>query len=242
MKTCIIIPAFNEAKRLPVDEFLEFLASNKSNYFCFANDGSSDETIKVLHKIRDKYPEYVKIIDFERNEGKAETIRKAMQHLLKEKKYDSIGFFDADLATPLSEIERFKKELVNNPELLLVMGSRFKRLGATIDRKFKRFLFGRIFATIVSYFVLKFPVYDTQCGAKLFSTKISVSVFEKPFITRWIFDVEILLRMKNNLELDIYKTVLELPLKTWIEKGESKIRFSDLLKVPFDLIRLNRTN
>ena len=120
------------------------------------------------------------------------------------------------------------------------MGTRFKRLGSNIDRKFKRFFFGRIFATIISHFILKFPVYDTQCGAKLFSSKIPPTIFEEKFYTKWIFDVEILLRMRIDKRINVFTSVLELPLLTWIEKGGSKIKFTDFMNIPFDIIKLKK--
>lgn len=234
--TCIVIPCYNEEKRLPYKEIVGFIKKNEGISFCFSNDGSKDETLKLLKDIEKLFPEKVLVFDYKNNKGKAEVVRKSILQLLETKSYDFIGFFDADLATPLSEIKRFQNEFSRNPDLVMVMGSRFKRLGANIDRKFSRFFFGRIFATIISYAILKFPVYDTQCGAKLFSSKIPVSIFEKPFHTKWIFDVEILLRMKKDNNINIFKNILELPLKTWVEKGDSKIKFLDLLKVPLDIL------
>jgi len=240
MKTCIIIPCYNEEKRFPSMDFKKFIKENKNIDFCLSNDGSTDYTISVLEELKKEFPDRVVIHSYKVNEGKAETVRKSIYKILQQKEYDFLGYFDADLATPLNEISRFLNSFKKNENLLLVMGTRFKRLGSNIDRRFKRFFFGRFFATIISYFILKFPVYDTQCGAKIFSTKIPISIFEEKFYTKWIFDVEILLRMKRNKNIDVYKTVLELPLLTWIEKGGSKIKFLDFLNVPFDILKLKK--
>ena len=240
MKTCIIIPCYNEEKRFPLLDFKKFIFENKNINFCLSNDGSIDGTILVLEELKKDFPDRVVIHNYKINEGKAETVRKSINSIFKEKEYDFVGFFDADLATPLNEINRFLNVFKENDNLLMVMGTRFKRLGSNIDRKFKRFFFGRIFATIISHFILKFPVYDTQCGAKLFSSKIPPTIFEEKFYTKWIFDVEILLRMRIDKRINVFTSVLELPLLTWIEKGGSKIKFTDFMNIPFDIIKLKK--
>ena len=119
------------------------------------------------------------------------------------------------------------------------MGSRIKRLGSNIDRKFSRFLFGRFFATIVSEIILNMPIYDTQCGAKIFSKNIALDIFQDKFVTKWIFDVEILLRLKIKYGDNFLRNnVVEFPLNYWIEKGGSKIKLIEFLKVPGDLVKL----
>ena len=63
------------------------------------------------------------------------------------------------------------------------------------------------------------------------------SLFEKPFLTKWLFDVELLLRFKAIDSKYIYKT-REFPLNIWVEKGDSKIKFTDLLLVPYQIFKL----
>lgn len=239
MKTCIIIPCYNEEKRLPTKTFLKFI-QNKDIHFCFVNDGSSDNTIDVLNSIKIQEPDKVLVINNNKNVGKAEAIREAVLELYNLKLYDYIGFFDADLATPLFEIENLRNYFIKNDSLILVMGSRIKRMGANVNRKFHRFLFGRIFATIISANVLKLPVYDTQCGAKLFSTKIPVAVFEDKFITKWLFDVELIIRIKKLFGNDIIEKIVEYPLLEWVEKGESKVKFTDFLNTPKEILKIKR--
>ena len=117
------------------------------------------------------------------------------------------------------------------------MGSRIKLIGNKVNRSLKRHYFGRIFATIISQFILKVPIYDTQCGAKIFNSKVIDVLFDKPFQSKWLFDVELLLRLKNN-NYNLQNTVVEIPLNEWTEMGNSKIKFTEVLSFPFQLIKI----
>lgn len=238
MDTCIIIPCYNEFDRLPILDFTNYIKKNNI-HFCFVNDGSTDNTLSVLNSLQLKFPNKVTIVNCEQNVGKAEAIRKAVLIVAEKITFSYIGFFDADLATPLTEIDSLLKTLKANPEIRLIMGSRIKRLGSVINRKYSRFLFGRIFATIVSEFLLKLPIYDTQCGAKIFKKNIALIMFKDQFITKWIFDVEMLLRLNQKFGLEFMQnSIYEFPLNIWEEKGGSKIKFLDFFNVPKDIINL----
>jgi hypothetical protein len=150
------------------------------------------------------------------------------------------GYWDADLATPLEAIPRFQSVLKERPELLLVMGSRVALLGRQIRRRWRRHLLGRLFATAAS-FVLGLPVYDTQCGAKLFRvTAETAELFRNPFNARWIFDVEILSRLVGLARLDgaddAVNVVYEYPLERWQEMGGSRLKFFDFVIAAKDLL------
>ncbi len=83
------------------------------------------------------------------------------------------------------------------------------------------------------------PFKDTQCGAKLFTTSICKDVFDKPFISRWLFDVEILIRIRKKMGLtQSYNLICEMPLKKWIHKDMSKLKFSDSIKIFSELLRI----
>ena len=98
---------------------------------------------------------------------------------------DFVGYWDADLATPLDAVPRFLAVFEDRPGVNLVLGSRVKLLGRTIDRHAWRHYLGRVFATLVSE-MLHLAVYDTQCGAKLFrSTDALRRVLTRPFTTSY---------------------------------------------------------
>ncbi|MEQ8624989.1 MAG: glycosyltransferase family 2 protein [Vicingaceae bacterium] len=234
----VIIPCYNEDKRLAVEAFLSFCnqSNNQNISFLFVNDGSSDNTIKVLSTLEKSLPNNVHVLDLKKNVGKAEAIRKGMLYLDKNN-YSFIGYFDADLATPLEELENLIAHTKKQTSPYLVMGSRVKLLGSTeIKRKMRRHYIGRIFATVVSN-MLNLPVYDTQCGAKVIKSDIVESLFEKPFLSKWLFDVELLFRLKQNYP-DFENRIVEVPLKKWEDKDGSKIGLTYFLRAPFDLLKI----
>jgi glycosyltransferase involved in cell wall biosynthesis len=239
-KTGIVIPCYNEESRLPVERFSNFLRFNREVSCCFVNDGSSDKTLEVLNSIQKKYPNQVIVLDNEWNLGKAESVRKGMLHLLLEgDKFDSVGFLDADLSTSLEELlvlSTFLKE----KNLQAVLGSRIKRLGASIKRSGFRHYIGRVIATFISN-ITRLPVYDTQCGAKVFATENLRSVLGEEFKTKWLFDVELLVRYRNLLGVQkTQELIYEYPLENWMEVGDSRITKSEFFKIPVELLKLYR--
>ena len=117
-----------------------------------------------------------------------------MLHAVEKIDFDYIAYFDADLATSLDEIPVFFNIFEQNNTLKMVVGSRVKRLGANINRKWMRHIVGRIFATCASATLL-LPTYDTQCGAKMLSKDVVYQLFKDEFISKWLFDVEVFARL-----------------------------------------------
>lgn len=233
----IIIPCYNEASRLSVEEYESFFQKeeNKSIQFLFVNDGSTDNTIELLEKLEQKYLN-VETLDLEKNGGKAEAIRQAMMKSANSN-YQYIGYFDADLATPLAEIHELIRYAIQKESPYLVMGSRVKLLGSTnIQRKIGRHYIGRVFATVVSN-MLKLPIYDTQCGAKLIRRDLIDLIFKEPFLSKWLFDVELFFRLRKH-KTDFETKLVEVPLRQWEDKDGSKISTSYFLKAPFDLLKI----
>jgi glycosyltransferase involved in cell wall biosynthesis len=238
LKTTVIIPCFNEARRLPLDDFKRSMPGMPGISFCFVNDGSADGTGDMLESLRSLRREQVSVVSLERNCGKSEAVRRGVLRALEDKEVECVAFMDADLSTPLTEVDLLVGQLEKNPELTMVFGSRFKRLGASILRKPRRHVMGRVFATVVSL-MLRLPIYDTQCGAKAFRALLARDVFRDPFITRWLFDVEIFGRIAGLYDKqEIYRRLLEVPLNAWHDIGGSKMKFFNFLSVPFDLLRI----
>lgn len=237
MKIAIVIPCYNEEKRFMVDSFWEFYHKNDYTY-CLVNDGSKDKTGEFLLNLQKGKEDRIKVINRQENKGKAESVREGMLHCIKEEDYDWVGFFDADFSTPLKELEPMIDLTKKHSKLNMVIGSRFKRMGGDIQRRMVRFYIGRVFATITAN-LLKLPIYDTQCGAKIFKGNTVLPLFDKPFLSSWLFDVEILFRyIKIHGTPKTIDTVVEYPLSQWIEIPGSKIKFTDFLVLPLQLFKL----
>lgn len=237
-ETCVVVPCYNEGNRLCVPSFRQFLKSS-SHSVCFVNDGSKDNTLDVLGSIRKEYPEKVEIVDLPKNHGKAEAVRQGFFSAIESGKFDFIAYLDADLATPLKEVDFLLSHL--DAEIEVVIGSRVKRLGSEIVRYPLRHYLGRIFATMASV-TLDLEVYDSQCGAKIFKKDIAEILFQKPFESKWLFDLELLYRLKHTYPENFNKIILEVPLRTWQEQGDTRIKFYDFISAPFELIKIrNKT-
>lgn len=237
-QTVIVVPCYNEDRRLRKDQFEVFLAQEKDTLLLFVDDGSRDATAVLLKELTEKFPEKAELLSLEENRGKAEAVRTGILYAAGHFHPSLVGFFDADLSTPLPTIHEMTAIFESRPEISMVLGSRVKRLGSHIERNWLRHVFGRIFASLVSL-TLQIPVYDSQCGAKIFKTEVAEKIFSEPFLSRWIFDVEILGRYiilfgyRTTL-----KTVCELPLSVWVDDGDSRIRLIDLMRMLPELFTL----
>lgn len=236
-KTIIIIPCYNESDRININTYKEFLKNNPSINLFFIDDGSTDNTFNLLSELSKLYSNAI-AYQLQSNVGKAEAIRQAVKNLYNNYEFDQFGYFDADLSTSLEYILKFQSLINNSKGTRIVIGSRIKRLGSTISRSPIRHFFGRIVATIASN-ILSLPVYDTQCGAKLFEKEFAQNIFNEPFKTKWLFDIELFARL--NLQYDkkiVFSSILEYPLEQWIDEGNSRIKIKDFIKVPIDLIKI----
>lgn len=238
-KIGIVVPCYNEAKRIELDFFEQFVLQNINCVFCFVNDGSTDETLEILEEFTKKNSSNFIVINNKINIGKAETVRKGILYLNAKNQFDIIGFIDADLATPLSEIIHLTKIFEQENEKLIVFGARIIHLGSQINRKFHRFILGRIFASIVGWWILKSPIYDTQCGFKFFKSSVIVKIFSEPFKSKWFFDVELFCRLIQKYpNEDINVLAQEVFVRKWIDVKGSKIKLIDYFKVPVELIKI----
>ncbi len=231
MSSCkIIIPCYNEASRLNTEAFSRAISEDKRIHFCFVDDGSRDQTASILTDLVRRNPLRLSLIQLRSNSGKAEAVRQGLlAHA--QSGCDFVGYWDADLATPLNVVTQMLDRLIDEPRLDGMIGSRIRRLGANVERSSWRHYSGRIFGTMASL-AIGLPVYDTQCGAKMFRVRPWLHhAYSSPFRNRWIFDVELLSRYvahchSSRLEPAIY----ELPLLQWKDIQGSKLRMTDGVK------------
>lgn len=242
-KIIIVVPCYNEEERLPVEEFRSYHALAENLRFLFVDDGSTDGTRRVIEELASENPVRFRAHSLEKNSGKAEAVRQGLLLALDEGA-ELVGFWDADLATPLDEIPRFLKAIESQPALEMAIGSRVSLLGREINRKRSRHYIGRAFATVASLW-LGIGVYDTQCGAKLFrDTPTLRRILSKRFQARWLFDVEILARYLQLLHRkgvgNPEKGIIEIPLHRWIDVKGSKVKATDFPKAIGELLGLMR--
>lgn len=236
-KVVLVIPCYNEADRLNIQAFQTFLKNQIDFHLLFVNDGSTDRTLEILTDLSSKQ-DRISHLNLEQNGGKAEAVRRGILHANETfPNAEYYGFLDADLATPLEEITRFHAILQSKPTFKIALGSRWKHLGAHIERSAFRHYMGRIFATLVSM-LFKLSVYDTQCGAKLMRNVDISSLFSKPFVSAWFFDIEILCRYKAHFKTNDW--AVEIPLNIWREIGGSRIKMWDFITAPLELLKIKR--
>ena len=231
-KTCIVVPCYNEAGRLNSGEFLDWTRRETDLHFLFVNDGSTDGTRELLVRLSQACPERIRCVDLERNGGKAEAVRRGFLESFGSR-YDVIGYWDADLATPLEAIPVFCR-ILEDRGADAVIGSRVRLLGRHIRRRPLRHYLGRLFATCASL-AIGLPVYDTQCGAKIFrNTERLRQVFRSPFRVQWTFDVEILARFLLLEKIfggpKTRDRFVEYPLERWDDIPGSKLKGRDFLR------------
>jgi dolichyl-phosphate beta-glucosyltransferase len=232
----IVVPCFNEAKRLDGKAFREYVQHHSGTDFLFVDDGSRDETFSVLEGLAAGSDGRLRVLRLEQNQGKAEAVRRGLTLALQSAPR-VIGYWDADLATPLDAIEELAAVLASE-RIEVVMGARVALLGREIDRRPLRHYAGRLFATAASL-TLNLPVYDTQCGAKLLRvTPRLAPMLERPFSSRWIFDVELLARFLSSGGAS--RSLYEFPLRIWTDVGESKVKVADFVRAFGEMLRIYR--
>ena len=241
MSTCtVVVPCFNEAARLDVKAFAAFTA-HTDVHFLFVDDGSTDDTIRVLRELESLCPERIRVHPLSSNVGKAEAVRLGLVEACRSRP-TYVAFWDADLATPLDDIVPFAQLLDSRPEIEMVFGSRVNLLGRSVHRRLLRHYVGRVFATAAAA-VLGLGIYDTQCGAKMFrATDRFIAQLQEPFIGGWIFDVEMIardVRTRRGTDLPPTSTVIyEFPLTVWRDVAGSKIKPRDWFIVGANLGRI----
>jgi glycosyltransferase involved in cell wall biosynthesis len=240
VRLTLVIPCYNEAGRLQAQPFLQFVAANRDARLVFVDDGSTDATAAVLADVASGGGTRITTLTLPRNVGKAEAVRQGMLTAIKGAP-DLVGYWDADLATPLAAIRDLLDEFDHYPAVDIVMGSRVNLLGRHVERRPLRHYTGRLFATAASL-ALGVAVYDTQCGAKLFRANAALtSILSTPFPSRWTMDVELLARyFAATGRQNPGDRVHEVPLQVWRDIGGSKMRLGQGIRAFWELAAIWR--
>ncbi len=233
----VVIPCYNEEERLLSKDFIDFIDSNLGYHLCFVNDGSKDNTLEVLEKLKEGREDYISIYDCKVNGGKGEAVRQGMLHLEKDKQLDYIGFLDADLSTDFNDFDDLVKT-ISTSDFKIVSGSRMSRMGAKISKDSARSVISKTINLFIRK-ILGMSFNDTQCGAKIMRRDIVPEIFNDKFVTRWIFDVEIFKRMGKKYGVkNAISMICEQPLKKWIHVDGSKLSMKDSVKIVGQLAQI----
>jgi glycosyltransferase involved in cell wall biosynthesis len=237
--TTIVIPCFNEERRLDAASFRP-LTDAPDCHLLFVDDGSVDGTLRVLREACALLGPKASVLALEKNQGKAEAVRRGLLAAM-EAGATVVGYLDADLATPPDEMLRLVK-IVSEGAAQVALGSRVALLGRRIARKPSRHYLGRVFATMASI-LLDLRVYDTQCGAKAFAaTPLLAKALDEPFHARWAFDVELIGRLLAGAE-DLpglgEDAFVEMPLRVWSDVAGSKLRPLHFPMLGLELVRIH---
>jgi len=220
MKISIIIPAYNEEKR--IGDTLE----NYSEYFSKAlkiKKLGDYEILVVINNTKDKTEEIVKTFQ-KRNSrinylnlkqgGKGNAVLRGFEEILK-KDFDLIGFVDADMATPAKEFFKLAENIGNSDGIIANRYLSGSKIHPPLS--FRRLLVGKIFNYLVRMLFL-LPYTDTQCGAKIFSVAASNEIVKTSIISNWAFDVDLLYNLYK-------KGYMIKQLSTeWYERDQGKLR------------------
>jgi len=229
MEISVIIPAYNEEKRIgkTLEALLKYLDKQKYSYeIIVVNDGSTDKTKEVVQQFKQRK---IKIIDNHQNKGKGYSIQHGF--CAAQKKW--ILFTDADLSTPIEELETCFRYASGAD---VIIGSRNLPMSQIVVKQpFFRSMLGRIFPFFVRLLLLP-EIKDSQCGFKLFRKEVAQKVAQKQRIAGFCFDVELLFLTKK-----LGYKIQEIPV-TWSNDERSKIKiisdsfcmFVDLLKIRWD--------
>lgn len=223
----VIVPAFNEEKRLSKTIFLinDFLSKQSyKSEIIIVNDGSKDKTVEVANNLISKFPR-IRLISNKVNYGKGFAVKVGMLSATGEKRL----FMDADGSTPISEVEKL---LEAGKVFDVVIGSR-RVGGAEIkeDQSAFRLALGWVFRQIIET-ILPLGVIDSQNGFKLFSAKSAMELFSRQTIFGWAFDVQILFLARKSG----YKTK-EVPI-TWTNDKESKVTLKGMVKMLWEVVKI----
>lgn len=225
----IIIPAFNEERRLPMylKQWLSFLPKHFSSFeIIIVDDGSQDNLEEAIHNF-DGFGATV-LYTKKAHEGKGTAVKYGME--LARGLYRL--FADADGATAVEETLKLLEKIKNN-NYQVAIGSRIALEGSTIiSRKLSRHYIGRIFATVTSI-ISGLSIYDTQCGFKMFTKEASQKIFSKLQTTGFAFDVELLMLARS-----LGFKVCEVPIN-WSDKEGSKVKiFRHSFSMLWDILKM----
>ncbi len=235
----VVIPAYNEEKRIPatlldIDKYLlkqdyPLMGSGQVPYeIIVVSDGSTDKTVEIVKELQRKIKN-LRVIDNKKNHGKGYVVKQAM--LEARGKYRL--FMDADNSTTIDHLDKFWPFIKQNYDIII--GS-IEIKGAQVHEEavWYRRLLGRFSKYIIRIIAGLWEVHDSQRGFKLFTDKAVEKIFPKQTIMRWGFDIEILTLAKR-----MGFKIKEVPVN-WKNLGESKVTLKSYIKTFQELLKIKQ--
>lgn len=190
----VVIPCYNEEQRLPrtIEQIERYLDGKKAAYeLILVDDGSQDGTRAVMDAAAANHGA-VRVEALPHNRGKGRALAVGVEAA----KGDEILVTDADLSTPIEELENLRAALSGGAGIAI--GSRALR-GSRVEvsQPIYRVLMGKGFNLIVQAVLLP-GIWDTQCGFKLFRADIARRVFAGLITDGFGYDPEVLYRARRN--------------------------------------------
>ncbi len=231
VKISVVIPAFNEAKRITptINTLISFFLSNQLQYeIIVVDDGSTDNTPDIINRFSSVNPS-VKLIRLQNNQGKGFAVKSGILAA----NGDLLIFMDADGAAEISDIFKLVSAIKNGADIAI--GSRvIKSPDINVSTKFVRAILRKVLNIVVRMFLFD-GIYDTQCGFKMFTRESAKYLFEKQQLSGYGFDMELLFLAKNAG----YK-IKEVPIN-WKAVPKGKLNpFWDSFRIFTDIIRIKR--
>jgi len=225
----IIIPAHNEANRLPdtLEQVFGFLQKQAfTAEVIVVENGSSDKTFEIAHGFAAQHANLRVIQNDWRGKGLA------IQRGIKEAQGEYLFLCDADLSMPIAEISKFIPPQLQNVDIAIA--SREAPGAVRIHEPYYRHFTGRVFNTLIRLLVLP-TLQDTQCGFKCIRADVALDIFRYQTLTGWAFDVEMLFIARHHR----YQ-IVEIPIH-WYFNDDSKISvLRDSLRMFLDLLVIRR--
>ena len=233
----IIVPCYNEEKRLNFNHFYQFSQQNKEYKILFVDDGSRDKTLDILKKLSFS-SENISYLSYKKNRGKSYAVRSGVLNILDNNKLENtyIGFLDADLSISTEDIDKLYKTAILNPELGFVYYMKNKK--QYYSKKYFRYLISNILK-LLNKKLYNINIDDTQCGCKIFKSNVAEIIFRDEFNSKWLFDLEIFLRLIDNYNesyLDDFSSGIINKNIRFAKK--SKIKSTIFLRLALDYLKI----
>lgn len=234
MNVTIVIPAYNESRRLPAtleklkDQIESKLFPNITIHeILIVDDGSADNTIQVCKDFKAKLP-IIRVVESGKNYGKGHAVRLGLQNV----KSEFALMADADMSTPWTELNKLKKYLGNSNAHIAIGSRDLPESDITTHQSFLREYLGKLFNLFVRT-MTGLPFKDTQCGFKFFNVPYVKPILLELKVNRFAWDVEFLFRAKKHGLLTV-----EVPVQ-WEHQNESRVNpIKDGLQMAWTVLKI----